>query len=187
MYVILQECNKLIKTTAKSILLTEKKKSCNFSFGYLFCSVLRLKAENSQPKVPAQRLADHISWNNFDKVMTWSYGLEVISLHKNYNTWQEDTDVFSFFHFFEHLIWRRWGGKEINRAILSQMPIQWYTYFLKYDTFPFSLLFFILPSSPVQYFFLSANCLYSQWCIYKLSDLGGLICFHGIESCAVGG
>lgn len=26
MYVILQECNKLIKTTAKSILLTEKKK-----------------------------------------------------------------------------------------------------------------------------------------------------------------
>lgn len=74
MCVSLQECNKLIKTPAKSILLTEKKAGISF-FGYLFCSFLRLKAENSQPKVPAQRLAEHISWNNFDKVMTWSYAL----------------------------------------------------------------------------------------------------------------
>lgn len=81
MCVSLQECNKLIKAPAKSILLTGKnnnnnKKSWNFFFfGYLFCSFLRLKAENSQPKVPAQRLAEHISWNNFGKIMTWSYGL----------------------------------------------------------------------------------------------------------------
>lgn len=67
MCVSLQECNKLIKAPAKSILLTGKnnnnnKKSWNFFFfGYLFCSFLRLKAENSQPKVPAQRLAEHIS------------------------------------------------------------------------------------------------------------------------------
>lgn len=70
MCVSLQECNKLIKAPAKSVLLTgeEKKKkkleflfSFFFLFGYLFYSFLRLKAENSQPKVPAQRLAQHIS------------------------------------------------------------------------------------------------------------------------------
>lgn len=93
---------------------------------------------------------------------------------------------FIFFFFFKHLIWERWGGKEINRAVLSQSPIRWDTYFLNYCTFPFSLFsfFFILPSSPKQYLFLPANCLFSQHHIYKLSDVGGLICFHSIKSCA---
>lgn len=118
MFVSLQECNKLIKTPAKSVLLTEKKKKAGISFfGYLFCSFLRLKAENSQPKVPAQRLAEHISWNNFGKVVT--YGLSVISLHKRCNTWQDDVEVLLFFSLFYDVIWRTWRGKEINCAVYS--------------------------------------------------------------------
>lgn len=80
------------------------------------------------------------------------------------------------------------GGKEISRAVLSQSPIQLDIYFLIH-TFSFSLssFFFILPSSPRQYFFLPENCLYSHHHIYNLSHLGDPICFHRIGSYAVGG
>lgn len=33
-------------------------------FGYLFCSSLRLNSQGSRDKVPAPRLAPHVSWNN---------------------------------------------------------------------------------------------------------------------------
>ncbi len=33
-------------------------------FGYLFCSSLRLNSQSSRDKVPAPRLAPHVSWNN---------------------------------------------------------------------------------------------------------------------------
>lgn len=33
-------------------------------FGYLFCSSLRLNSQSSPDKVPASRLAPHVSWNN---------------------------------------------------------------------------------------------------------------------------
>lgn len=36
-------------------------------FGYLFCSSLRLNSQSSRDKVPAPRLAPHVSWNNLDR------------------------------------------------------------------------------------------------------------------------
>lgn len=39
--------------------------ACNLClFGYLFCSSLRLNSQSSRDKVPAPRLAPHVSWNN---------------------------------------------------------------------------------------------------------------------------
>lgn len=67
MCVSLQECSKLIKSQAKSNLLAGKtKQKAGVAFyGHLFYSFLRLKAQNSQDKVPTQRLAEPLSWNNF--------------------------------------------------------------------------------------------------------------------------
>lgn len=51
MCVSLPECNKLVIPEPR--LLTEKRSGISF-FGHLFCSFLRLKAETSKDKVPAQ-------------------------------------------------------------------------------------------------------------------------------------